>query len=122
MREVLMEEIEKRGLKVCIDIRDFMPGEAIVQNIVDAIYGSRKTVAVLSPNYVKSDWCKDELQRAITLGITRHQVVPILYKPCKVPRLLLDKTYLDWTNEEVKPHFWDLLYKSLQPDLRVSAV
>lgn len=33
----------------------------------------------------------------------------IKYGKCKVPGKLLGKTFLDWTDKDVKPHFWSRL-------------
>ena len=38
----------------------FEPGVAIIDNVADAIKKSRKVLAVLSPNFLSSDWCIDE--------------------------------------------------------------
>ncbi|KAJ0063841.1 hypothetical protein NL108_012526, partial [Boleophthalmus pectinirostris] len=36
----------------------------IVENIADAIYGSRKTICVISRRYLQSEWCSKEMQLA----------------------------------------------------------
>lgn len=84
-----------------------------MENIYQAIYHSRKTVAVLSPDFVNSEWCTHELQKALT-RIRSHQVVPIVYRSCEIPLILQDRTYLDWENCHVKPFFWEQLEKSLK--------
>ena len=109
----LLEELERRGFRCCVDFRDFLPGAAIVENIADAIYGSRKTIAVLSPDFIQSNWCKHELRQALT-RIDFHDVVPVVYRKCDVPIVLKDRTYIDWENDHVKPYFWDSLEKALK--------
>lgn len=39
-------------------------GRAIIDNITDAIYGSRKTICVISRRYLESEWCSREIQVA----------------------------------------------------------
>ena len=109
----LLEELERRNFSCCIDFRNFVPGAAIVQNITEAIYHSRKTIAVLSPDFVNSDWCGQELQKALT-RVRFHQVVPVVYKHCQIPLVLQDRTYLDWENCHVKPYFWQQLERALK--------
>ena len=109
----LLAELEQRDFACCIDFKDFAIGAAVVENITQAIYRSRKTVAVLSPDFVGSEWCSLELQKALT-RIHSHQVVPIVYKNCSIPLLLQDRTYLDWENCHVKPYFWEQLEKALR--------
>ena len=84
-----------------------------MENITQAIYHSRKTIAVLSPDFLDSEWCKEELQRALT-RIRSHQVVPVMYRNCAVPLVLQDRTYLDWENCDVKPYFWTQLEAALK--------
>jgi len=109
----LLAELEKRRFACCIDFKDFVPGAAIVENISQAIYYSRKTIAVLTPDFVASEWCSHELQKALT-RIRSHQVLPIVYKSCTIPLVLQDRTYLDWENCHVKPYFWDQLERALK--------
>ena len=47
-------------------------------------------------------WVWVFLQRDHGLGI-------IKYGKCKIPAKLMGNTFLDWTNESVKPHFWNRL-------------
>ena len=109
----LLAELENRLFVCCIDYRDFLPGPAIMENITEAIYFSRKTIAVLSPDFLDSEWCNHELQKALT-RIRSHQVVPVMYRNCEIPLVLRDRTYLDWENCDVKPHFWTQLERSLK--------
>lgn len=108
----LLAELEKRHFTCCIDFRDFVPGAAIVDNISQAIYYSRKTIAVLSPDFVNSSWCNHELQQALTR--ISCQVVPIVYRKCAIPLTLRDRTYLDWESCDVKPYFWEHLERALK--------
>lgn len=109
----LLEELEKRGFVCCVDFKDFIPGAAIVENISQAIYCSRKTVAVLTPDFVNSEWCNHELQKALQ-RIHAHQVVPVMLRSCTVPLILQGTSYLDWENCHVKPNFWPMLEKALR--------
>ena len=118
VRCTLLQELEARSVKACIDFRDFEVGGFIVQNIADAIYRSRKTIAVLSPDFIHSVWCKHELQMALS-RIENHQVIPILFKDCEVPQTLMNRTYLDWSNPDVQPHFWDQIVRAIGKDTDV---
>ena len=95
-----------------MDVRDFEVGATIVENIADAIYSSRKTLAVLSPDFVRSEWCRHEIRQALA-RIRSHQVVPILLAECDIPPLLRDRTYLDWINCQDKDIFWNKLEETL---------
>ena len=109
----LHAELENRGFKCCIDFKNFAIGAPIMENITEAICYSKKTIAVLSPDFIKSDWCTHELHKALA-RVRYHQVVPVMYKNCEIPFALQDTTYLDWENCNVKPYFWEQLEKALR--------
>ncbi|XP_077600116.1 toll-like receptor 5 [Stigmatopora nigra] len=44
-------------LHFCFEARDFLPGEDHVSNIRDAIWGSRKTLCVVSKEFLRDGWC-----------------------------------------------------------------
>ncbi|XP_039982653.1 toll-like receptor 13 [Xiphias gladius] len=64
IRELLPKLEGEQGWRVCLHHRDFEPGKPIVDNITDAIYGSRKTICVISRRYLESEWCSREIQVA----------------------------------------------------------
>ena len=111
--KMLLKGLEERKYRCCVDFRDFLVGAYIVDNIYKAINTSRKTIAVLSPDFVESEYCKHELQTALSFQI-QHQVIPILIRPCEVPPFLQDNiTYLEWCQPDVSPYFWEHLARSL---------
>lgn len=48
---------EENLFRCCFEARDFLPGEDHLVNIRDAIWGSRKTVCVVSREFLKDGWC-----------------------------------------------------------------
>ncbi len=63
--EKLLPELEyKRGLHLCLHDRDWLAGPDIVDNIMDSIEQSRKTVLVLSNHFARSQWCQFEMTMA----------------------------------------------------------
>ncbi|XP_062379453.1 toll-like receptor 13, partial [Sardina pilchardus] len=61
----LLPKLEgEQGWRLCLHHRDFQPGKPIVDNIVDGIYSSRKTICILSQHYLESEWCSKEVQVA----------------------------------------------------------
>ncbi|OWF43502.1 Toll-like receptor 2 [Mizuhopecten yessoensis] len=47
-----MEEINQ--LNICLHKRDFIPGRDIAGNVTNAIHNSRRTVVILSPDFLRS--------------------------------------------------------------------
>nr|XP_046228937.1 toll-like receptor 5 [Scatophagus argus] len=48
---------EENMFRCCFEARDFLPGEDHLSNIRDAIWGSRKTVCIVSNEFLKDGWC-----------------------------------------------------------------
>uniref|UniRef100_A0A3Q4G927 Toll-like receptor 3-like n=1 Tax=Neolamprologus brichardi TaxID=32507 RepID=A0A3Q4G927_NEOBR len=68
----LLPKLEgEQGWRLCLHHRDFEPGRPIIDNITDAIYGSRKTICVISRKYLESEWCSREIQAASVLNLSR---------------------------------------------------
>ncbi|XP_073723444.1 uncharacterized protein [Misgurnus anguillicaudatus] len=129
--EKLLPNLEQRGppfLRLCLHGRDFQLGQDIVENITDSIYASRRTLCLVSRNFLRSTWCTLEMQ----LGTYRLQVeqrdILILVFLEKIPSRLLSynhrlarhvktMTYIDWTLDiEKHDEFWDRLWCKLSSD------
>ena len=52
---------EETGLKFCVAQRDFIVGKTIIDNIMDTISKSRKTILLIDPTFIESKWCNEEL-------------------------------------------------------------
>ena len=53
--------VSETSLRFCVAQRDFLVGATIIDNIIRAINGSRKVVLLITPNFLQSGWCKEEL-------------------------------------------------------------
>uniref|UniRef100_A0A7N5ZTA2 Toll-like receptor 2 n=1 Tax=Anabas testudineus TaxID=64144 RepID=A0A7N5ZTA2_ANATE len=119
-----------RPLNLCLHKRDFLPGQWIVDNIMSAMERSRRTVFILSENFVQSDWCRYELDFShfwLFDGQSgKDAAILILLEPlskddvpkrfCKLRKLMSSTTYLEWPQEEERRgEFW----RSLRSALRV---
>ena len=128
VKENLIVELEeKRGLRLCIHHRDFPPSRSIEENIVDAIEASRKTILVLSSNFVKSNWCHFEVQMARNKLIEKGYdvIVPILLgdfdlnmSSRTLRNILTSNTYLTWEadvdDDMSREPFWNMLYDTVK--------
>ena len=65
-------ENEETGLKFCVAQRDFIVGKTILDNIIDTIANSRKTILLIDPTFIESKWCNEEL-------LISHYVSNFLY-------------------------------------------
>ncbi len=124
VHHTLREEMEeKRGLKLCIYMRDVLAGGVLADRIDTAMQESRKTVIVLSPNFVQSEWCQFDMHmaenRLMADGV--DVVVPVILK--NIPLLEVNQAVkrqvqrpdcLKWTSNRVgQQMFWDKLQQAL---------
>ena len=54
-------ENDELQLKFCIAQRDFLVGKTIIDNIMDTLSNSRKTVLLVDGTFIESKWCQEEL-------------------------------------------------------------
>ncbi|NXY92300.1 TLR1 protein, partial [Alcedo cyanopectus] len=132
VKNELMPNLEKGEgcVRLCQHERNFVPGKTIVENIIDCIEKSYKSIFVLSPNFVQSEWCHYELYFAhhklfsensnsliliLLEPITPH-VIPARYH--KLKALMAKRTYLEWPKERSKRAlFWANLRAAISINL-----
>ncbi|XP_077978446.1 uncharacterized protein LOC144433915 isoform X2 [Glandiceps talaboti] len=122
-KALIPELEEKHGYTLNAHHKDFLPGEAICTNILDAITKSRRTILVMSPSFVRSGWCIYELEQAYHEMIGyRHKLIPIMFEditdmpdlPPILQTILTTISYIDWPkygNQKDKDRFWKRLVK-----------
>nr|XP_034299512.1 toll-like receptor 4 isoform X2 [Crassostrea gigas] len=76
-RSFATKEVVKRleveaGFNVCLHDRDFVPGTDISDNIIGAIWHSRKIIFAVSSHFIKSDWCMYEFHMASAYQTTPY--------------------------------------------------
>ncbi|NWU41101.1 TLR22 protein, partial [Hylia prasina] len=121
VENTMVRELEQAcpPFRLCLHKRDFVPGKWIVDNIIDCIEKSRKTLFVLSQHFVQSEWCKYELDfshfrlfdenndAAILVLLEPIQSTAIPRRFCKLRKIMNTKTYLEWpAGEEQQQAFW----------------
>ncbi|NP_001123896.1 toll-like receptor 1 precursor [Macaca mulatta] len=119
VKNELLPNLEKEGMQICLHERNFVPGKSIVENIINCIEKSYKSIFVLSPNFVQSEWCHYELYFAhhnlfhegsnnlilILLEPIPQYSIPSSYH--KLKNLMARRTYLEWPKEKSKHGlFW----------------
>ncbi|XP_009818722.2 toll-like receptor 2 [Gavia stellata] len=121
VENVMVRELEQAcpPFRLCLHKRDFVPGKWIVDNIIDSIEKSHKTLFVLSEHFVQSEWCKYELDFShfrlfdenndaailVLLEPIQSQAIPKRF--CKLRKIMNTKTYLEWPLEEEQQEiFW----------------
>ncbi|OXB67942.1 hypothetical protein ASZ78_005610 [Callipepla squamata] len=135
VKNELIPSLEKGegSIRLCRHERNFIPGKSIVENIINCIEKSYKSIFVLSPNFVQSEWCHYELYFAhhklfsensnslilILLEPIPPYVIPARYH--KLKALMAKRTYLEWPKERSKRAlFWANLRAAICINLPVA--
>ncbi|XP_056237734.1 toll-like receptor 21 [Seriola aureovittata] len=134
----LLPNLEGNGssFKLCLHHRDFELGRDIVDNIVSAVYSSRKTICVVSRNFLQSEWCSLEIQLASYRLFDEHRDVLLLVflEPIserqlsayhRMRKVMLKKTYLQWPDSDctnpmqAQELFWNQLRRAMRMGSRL---
>lgn len=100
---VLVKALRDNGLRVLVDETEFEAGQSSIANMTDAILQSRRTVAVLTPNWVGSEWTRFEGLVTAQEDPTgaRGRLLPILRQKCDPPKWLSIRSWLDFVDDAV---------------------
>ncbi|XP_031642419.1 toll-like receptor 13 [Oncorhynchus kisutch] len=129
----LLPNLEGNGasFRLCLHHRDFELGRNIVDNIVSAVYSSRKTICVVSRHFLCSEWCSLEIQLASyrLFHELRDVLLLIFLEPIperqlsayhRMRKVMLKKTYLQWPGSDctdpgkAQELFWNHLRRALR--------
>lgn len=95
-----------KGVEVWLDDWCLTPGDSLSQKIFEeGIPTADRLVAFFSPSSVKSNWVKRELATGTIMELAEEKglggkfVVPVLLAECKIPYMLRDKLYANFTNK-----------------------
>lgn len=113
-----LETLGPRTYRLCFKPRDFLPGEFYIDSLQDAINNSRKTLCVVSSEYLNSDWCRLEIEMACSRMFYQHEDVLIVVFLEDIPnyrlstyhrlrRLLRNHAYITWPEDPAQAEpFW----------------
>ncbi|XP_072262428.1 toll-like receptor 1 [Pyxicephalus adspersus] len=121
VKNIMLPSIENmdNSIRICQHERHFLPGKPIVENIINCIEKSYKSIFVLSPHFVQSEWCHYELyfahqqlfsEKTDNLILILLEPIPQYIIPSKYSRLkalMAKRTFLEWPKEKSKHGlFW----------------
>ncbi|HYX71941.1 MAG TPA: TIR domain-containing protein, partial [Nitrososphaera sp.] len=100
VRGELLNGIEKVGLRVFIDFRDFKGGAPSIKEMERGVSTCRKTLLVLTPDYIESEWCEIEniMLQALDPANRDLRLIPLLKTQCRKPLRIGALTHVDFTD------------------------
>ena len=120
VKKELLPLLEKHKLIYCIHDRDFEIGKAVVDNMAESVYTSRKVLAVMSHNYMSSKFCRGELEMALYRSTEMGDSSVIVMRidgvdRSKLPKALRNRTFLDHYDITERKTWEERLIKHLKP-------
>jgi hypothetical protein len=111
VRDWLLPRLGEGGLRICIGFRDFEPGAPSIIEMERAVLQSRKTLLVLTPDYLASEWAEFENILAATLdpAARRRRIIPLLVEPCELPLRIGTLTCVDFAGSDHESQLQRLL-------------
>ncbi len=97
--------LSKRGIEVWFDEWSMTPGDSLIEKIGDGIESADRLVVLLSEASVNSPWVKKEVATGLIMelaeekGLGEKFVIPAVLRACKVPIMLRNKLYANFTNK-----------------------
>ncbi|KAJ8391552.1 hypothetical protein AAFF_G00088740 [Aldrovandia affinis] len=120
---------DRNLLRFCFEARDFVPGEDHVANIRDAIWRSRKTVCVISREFLNDGWCLEAFSLAQSRMLEELRDVLVVVVVGAIPHFRLMKyqpirafvqkrEYLQWPedSQDMEWFYNRLVLKILKED------
>ena len=114
VRGELSTRLKKAGLKVCIDYEDFRAGAPAIKEIERAATTSRKTLLVLTPNYLESVWTEFERYLLQTQDPNNRELrlLPVLKEACDLPPSIGYLSYVNFTDPEELGIAWRQVFRA----------
>jgi len=123
VRDELLKIIEEAGLRVFIDFRDFKGGAPSIKEMERGVSTCRKTLLVLTPDYIESEWCEIEniMLHRLDPANRNLRLIPLLKTPCQKPLRIGALTHLDFTDDADVELAWQQLLNALGADVELPA-
>lgn len=114
----LEDQNSEISYRVCVHLRNFPAGGFVAGGIAKAIESSRRTIIILSPDFIKSEWARMEFRLAHLKAMKEKcaRVIVVLLKEVDMQELepelkayVIMNTYVKWGD----PNFWPKLRYAL---------
>nr|APR72768.1 toll-like receptor 7 [Miniopterus schreibersii] len=125
-----LEDPKEKHFNLCLEERDWLPGQPVLENLSQSIQLSKKTVFVMTDKYAKTENFKiafylshqrlmDEKMDVIILVFLEKPLQKSKF--LQLRKRLCGSSVLEWpTNPQAHPYFWQCLKNALATDNHVT--
>ena len=116
VRAQLAPSLKKAGLRVFLDIKDFIPGRDLILEMNRAGSKSRHTICILSPDYFEGDRMvafESLLVRRQNPSGNESRLIPLILRKTVLPEWIRGLVPVDWTDPKYCKEEWQKLLKVL---------
>ncbi|XP_050997330.1 toll-like receptor 7 [Acomys russatus] len=127
---VKLEDPREKHFNLCLEERDWLPGQPVLENLSKSIQLSKKTVFVMTQNYAKTESFKVAFYLSHQrLMDEKVDVIILIFleKPLQKSKFLqlrkrlCRSSVLEWpANPQAHPYFWQCLKNALATDNHVA--
>ena len=128
---VLIPNLERseghEKFRLAVDFRSFELGALLSDNIINYMNRSRKTIMLVSQNFLDGNWTMWEYQIAQSRAVERRdrllvvllESVPMRKLPRGLNKLIKDRLHMEWTDDPTgQKLFWRKMRQALQRPFR----
>lgn len=108
------EKYNGRNIKVFLAQWDIKPGDNFIEKINEGLADAKFVVLVLSPEALQAEWPTAERDASLVSDPSGRmgRVIPIIVKPCRIPPLLLTRSWINLSGSaKFDTEMQRLLYK-----------
>jgi TIR domain len=100
----LVQRLRGYGLDIRFDAVVLRIGDSLIGRISEEIKDGDFLIAIVSPDSLKSEWCKKELALAANQGIQerRIKVLPVKFRNARMPPMLEDTLWGDADSDDIE--------------------
>lgn len=106
-------EAPSKGLRCYLQERDCPPGGAVPTELLQAVHDSHCWVLLITPNFLKDDWCLYQMHQVLSEGPISQRIIPTVLN---IPRSELPQELRFVFNVDLNRNIeggYDLVYKTV---------
>jgi TIR domain len=117
VRNHLVPALKNAGLRVCLDVEDFVPGRDLIFEMTRAGAESSRALCVLSPDYFAGNRMvafESLMARRLDASGMNSRLIPLILRSTEMPEWIRGLIPVDWTRSDSHLREWRKLLAVLE--------